>query len=89
MLKYHRDRIIKGAEESKTYQSVVQHRLKSQRSKEQEHEDLSIKFIASMLPTAMEMHKFTNIMQKDRALEEPRAYKVVTSIRTFKDKERL
>jgi hypothetical protein len=28
-------------------------------------------------------------MQKDRVLEEPRAYKVVTSIRTFKDKERL
>ena len=42
-----------------------------------------------MMPTALEMHKFTNIMQKDRALEEPRAYKVVTAIRSFKDKERL
>lgn len=50
---------------------------------------MSIKFIASMLPSALEMHKFTNMMQKDRALENPRAYKVVTSIRTFKDRERL
>lgn len=46
-------------------------------------------FIASMLPNALEIHKFTSIMQKDRALEEPRAYKIVSSIRTFKDKERL
>lgn len=50
---------------------------------------MSIKFIASMLPSAMDMHKFTNMMQKDKVLEDPRAYKVVTSIRTLKDKERL
>jgi len=68
---------------------VVKNRLKTLRSKEQETEDMSIKFIASMLPSAMEMHKFTNMMQKDKVLEDPRAYKVVTSIRTFKDRERL
>jgi len=63
--------------------------LKTDRDKLRHHEDLSVKFIASMMPTALEMHKFTNIMQKNRAMEEPRAYKVVTAIRSFKDKERL
>jgi len=42
-----------------------------------------------MLPTAMDMHKFTRIMTKDKAFENENGYKVVTAIRTFKDKERL
>ena len=42
-----------------------------------------------MLPSAMEMHKFTNIMQKDQVFESPTGYKVVSAIRSFKDKERL
>lgn len=52
---------------------------------EQQHIDL----IASMQPTAMDMHKFTRIMTKDKAFEKESNYKVVTAIRTFKDKERL
>ena len=55
----------------------------------EKYHDLSVKYIASMLPTAMEMHKFTNIMQNDRVFEQPNTYKIVTSIRTNKDKERL
>jgi len=42
-----------------------------------------------MQPTAMEMHKFSRIMTKDKAFEKESNYKVVTAIRTFKDKERL
>lgn len=45
--------------------------------------------IASMQPTAMEMHKFTRMMNQDKAFEKESNYKVVTAIRTFKDKERL
>ena len=42
-----------------------------------------------MLPTAIDMHKFTKIMEKDKVFESPDGFKVVTAIRTFKDKERL
>jgi tryptophanase len=52
-------------------------------------EQLHIDLIASMQPTAMEMHKFSRIMTKDKAFEKESNYKVVTAIRTFKDKERL
>jgi hypothetical protein len=50
---------------------------------------MNVQLIASMLPTAMDMHKFTRIMTKDKVFESDTGYKVVTSIRTFKDKERL
>ena len=53
------------------------------------NEQLHIDLIASMQPTAMEMHKFTRMMNKDKAFEKESNYKVVTAIRTFKDKERL
>ncbi len=55
----------------------------------EKHEQLHIELIASMLPTAMDMHKFNRIMTKDNAFEKESGYKVVTAIRTFKDKERL
>jgi len=42
-------------------------------------------YISSMLPNAIEMHKFNRIMTKDIAFEKESGYKVVTAIRTFKD----
>ncbi len=42
-----------------------------------------------MLPTAMDMHKFTKIMTKDEVFENKEGYKVVSKIRTQRDKERL
>ncbi len=48
-----------------------------------------MQFIASMLPTAMDMHKFTKIMTKDEVFENKEGYKVVSTIRTQSDKERL
>jgi hypothetical protein len=67
----------------------VRQRLKEIKDEEQKTEDMSIQFIASMLPSAMEMHKFTSLMLKDKEFQSSNNYKVVTAIRTFKDQERL
>ena len=42
-----------------------------------------------MLPSALDMHRFVRVMKKDEIFENPRGYKIVSSIRTNKDKERL
>lgn len=39
---------------------------------------MKVDFIASMLPSALEMHKFTKIMNKDKVYESRNGYKVVT-----------
>ena len=45
--------------------------------------------MASMLPTALEMHKFVRFMRKDKIFESNNGYKIVSHIRTNKDQERL
>jgi len=74
---------------TKQYQEEVQRRIRVRKRETDRQHDLHIEFITSMLPTAMDMHKFTRIMTKDKAFENENGYKVVTAIRTFKDKERL
>ena len=84
--------IKKAGEESerqKVYQREVQIRIFKRKQDVEKNEQLHIDLIASMQPTAMEMHKFSRIMTKDKAFENESNYKVVTAIRTFKDKERL
>ena len=84
--------IKKVGEESarqKVYQREVQMRILKRKQDVEKNEQLHIDLIASMQPTAMEMHKFSRIMTKDKAFEKESNYKVVTAIRTFKDKERL
>ncbi len=67
----------------------MQRRIRERKREKERDFDLRIELIADMLPTAMDMHKFTRIMTKDKAFENESGYKVVTAIRTFKDKERL
>jgi len=84
--------IKKAGEESarqKVYQREVKMRILKRKQDVEKNEQLHIDLIASMQPTAMEMHKFSRIMTKDKAFENESNYKVVTAIRTFKDKERL
>lgn len=73
----------------KDYQMKVRSRLLANKIKKNEEDHLNIQFIASMLPTATDMHKFTKIMAKDQVFENKEGFKVVTKIRTYKDKERL
>lgn len=49
----------------KDYQMKVRSRLLANKIKKNEEDHLNIQFIASMLPTATDMHKFTKIMAKD------------------------
>lgn len=42
-----------------------------------------------MLPSAMEMHRFIKFMRKDKVFESDTGFRIVSQIRTHKDKERL
>jgi hypothetical protein len=85
----HGSRFLEQAEELRGYQDEVRRRIREKRRGTERRQELEIELIASMLPTAMDMHKFTRIMTKDKAFEHESGYKIVTAIRTFKDKERL
>ena len=45
--------------------------------------------MASMLPSALDMHKFERFMKKDEIFENPNGYKIVSKVRSFKEKERI
>jgi len=47
----------------------VQRRIRERKREKERDFDLRIELIADMLPTAMDMHKFTRIMTKDKAFE--------------------
>lgn len=51
--------------------------------------EYKVAYVASMLPSALEMHKFIKYMKRDKVFESDTGYKIVTKIRTHKDKERL
>lgn len=70
------------------YQAEVRRRLKLRKREGESKQEQEVDFIASMLPTALDMHKFTRIMNKE-VFERQNGYKVVTAIRKNKDKERL
>ena len=82
-------RVVEQAEGMRGYHEEVRRRIRDRRRGTERRQELEIELIASMLPTAMDMHKFTRIMTKDKAFEHESGYKIVTAIRTFKDKERL
>ncbi|TNV81504.1 hypothetical protein FGO68_gene17176 [Halteria grandinella] len=85
----HKGNLVKAAEKSRVYQKQVRDRIKVKKVLSEREEEVNVKFIASMLPSALEMHKFTNIMTKDKAFSNDRNFKVVSAIRTYKDSERL
>lgn len=49
----------------------------------------NVAYIATMLPSAMDMHRFIKQMRRDKVFESDTGYKVVTQIRSHKAKERL
>jgi len=42
-----------------------------------------------MLPSALDMHKFIKYMKRDKVFESETGFKIVSKIKTHKDKERL
>jgi hypothetical protein len=63
--------------------------LKHKVSQQARDQNQKVEYMASMLPTANSMHKFLKCMKRDEVFERPDGYKIVTQIRTNKDKERL
>lgn len=49
----------------------------------------NVQYIASMLPSAIEMHKFVKYMKKDKVFESETGFKIVSQIRRRKDQDRL
>jgi hypothetical protein len=46
---------------------------------------MNVQYIASMLPSASDMHRFVNVMRKDKVFEATNGYTIVSQIRTHKD----
>ena len=74
---------------ARDYQAEVRRRIRDKKLSEERQTEFNMHYIASMLPSAMEMHKFVRFLSKDTIFESNNAYKIVTHIRTHKDKERL
>jgi len=71
------------------YQNKVKRRLREKRSHEENVRNARVKYIAQMMPTAMDMHRFMKIMKKDEIFENPRAYKIVSKVDSYPDRERV
>lgn len=84
-----KDRIVAKTNECRQYQSKVRERLRKQKQDEERISDHTVQYVASMLPTAMEMHRFIKFMRKDKVFESNNGFKIVSQIRTHKDQERL
>ncbi len=48
-----------------------------------------MQYLASMQPNAVDMYKFSKIMEKDKVFERDTGYEIVSKVRSHKDKERL
>jgi hypothetical protein len=68
---------------------MLSYKLDKNQKQEEIHTTANMKYVASMMPSALEMHKFMNFMKKDPLFEDRTAYKIVTGIQTQRDKERL
>ena len=84
-----RRRIEKTTEDSRNYQEEVRRRLRDKKQAEEQKVYYNVQYMASMLPSALSMHKFIKVMKKDQVFETQKGYKIVSQIRKNKDKERL
>lgn len=80
--------MVQNIDKTKDYQKEVKRRLREKKLQEETHIENSLEYMASMLPSAIEMHKFIKIMSKHQ-FEHEGSYKIATKIQTFRDKERL
>ncbi len=80
----------KAAEDVQSYQQKVKKRLFDKKKHEEHKTHVNVQYMASMLPTAMEMHQFIKVMKKDEIFEnQNKGFKIVSQIRSHRDKERL
>ena len=79
----------KNASIGRTYQARVRTRIRDRMQTEEQDREFNVKYISSMLPSALEMHKFMRFMNKDKIFESKSGHRIVSNIRTYKDKERL
>eukprot|EP00347_Sterkiella_histriomuscorum_P014413 403360960 len=84
-----KDQIDLNTERVKDYQEEVRRRLRDKKHYEESQQEHRVAYIASMLPSALDMHKFIKVMKKDKVFESDTGFKIVTKIKTHKDKERL
>ena len=84
-----RDRIVRKVEKCRDYQQEVKIRLREKKHREETIIEKNLEYMATMLPSALEMHKFIKIMTKDPIFENEKSYKIASQIHKFKDKERL
>lgn len=86
-----KEQINRTTDDSRNYQEEVRRRLRDAKTHEEQQQEYKVQYIASMLPSAMEMHRFIKFMRKDKVFESGlnNGYTIVSQIRTNKDQERL
>lgn len=71
----------KNEVEARKYQELVKQRLKSKKQKEEIEMKYNVLYISSMLPSALDMHKFKKCMSKDPLYEQKR-FKIESKLDT-------
>jgi hypothetical protein len=56
----------------------VRRRLRDKKVKEELKMEHNVQYIASMLPSAMEMHRFIKVMKRDKVFESDTGFKIVS-----------
>lgn len=89
LVQFRDQRAEDGGDQGNSYQDKVIKRLRDKRLNEEKMQTASMKYVASMMGNARDMHRFLQMQQKDPLFEDRTAYKLVSGIRTQKDSERL
>ncbi|CDW84316.1 UNKNOWN [Stylonychia lemnae] len=84
-----RDKITQNTSDIRNYQEEVRRRLRDKKYEDERQQEFRVAYISTMLPSALEMHKFIKIMKKDKVFESETGFKIVSQIKTHKEKERI
>jgi hypothetical protein len=75
-----KERINSNTDRVRDYQEEVRKRLREKKFTEERLQEHNVAYIASMLPSAQDMHKFMKYMKRDKVFESDTGYKIVSKI---------
>ena len=80
-----RDRIRQKSVDVRNYQEEVRRRLRDKKYEDERQLEYKVAYLSTMLPSALEMHRFIKVMKKDKVFESETGFKIVSQIRSHKD----